>query len=69
MGHRVDHPPWVALPTFTWPHCGQQTEHPQALAFDKLMMSRASCRYCGKVFLIVDDVPMTQAEYQKRNSL
>jgi len=58
---------WVALPTFTCPHCRKQTEHPQALAFDKLMMSRASCRHCGKEFLIVDDVPMTPAEYQKRS--
>jgi hypothetical protein len=50
---------WAALPSFTCPHCGKDTEHPPALLFDTLMMSRATCRYCNQDFLIVDDYQST----------
>jgi hypothetical protein len=58
---------WAALPTFTCPHCNKDTEHPPALLFDTLMMSRATCRRCNQEFLIVDDEPMTEEQYQMRN--
>ena len=43
---------WAALPTFTCPHCGKETERPRAVFFDKVLMSRATCRQCHQEFLI-----------------
>jgi hypothetical protein len=42
------------------PFCGQDTPHPRGGAiWDKLRSSRMTCQECGREFLIVDDVPMT----------
>jgi hypothetical protein len=54
---------WVVLPTYTCPHCSKPTEHPNALSFDRFLLSRSACRHCGREFLIVNDVPMTHSEY------
>jgi hypothetical protein len=50
------------------PHChepiGTSTVHLAELAF----LLRARCEKCGKGFLIVDRVPMTEEQYSSRLS-
>jgi uncharacterized protein (DUF983 family) len=49
--------------TYTCPHCGQQTGIGTAALFDTVFMSRKTCEQCGLQLLIVNDIPMTQQEY------
>jgi ribosomal protein L37AE/L43A len=42
------------------PYCGQNTPHPRGAIWDKLLSSRMTCQECGREFLIVDDIPMTE---------
>ena len=51
------------------PHCGEQTGVGTAALFDSILMSRKECEKCGREFLIVNDVPMTEDQYDRmRNS-
>jgi transcription elongation factor Elf1 len=49
---------------FKCPHC--KTEIAGKSSMDQVFMARKTCGVCGKEFLIVDDVPMTDAEYEAR---
>lgn len=37
-----------------------------AAAFDHIFISRKQCEKCGREFLIVNDVPMTEEQYRCR---
>jgi len=49
------------------PYCQQETGIGTAALFDHVFMSRKKCERCGKEFLIVDGVPMTQEQYARRS--
>ena len=51
---------------FICPHCGKATHGPKAALFDDVMMAREECEHCGREFLIVANVPMTQEQYEKK---
>jgi len=36
-------------------------------AFDQILMSRKNCENCGREFLIVDGVPMTEDQFHRRD--
>ena len=38
----------------------------RAALFDTVFMSRKICDQCGRGFLLVNDVPMTQEQYDRR---
>jgi hypothetical protein len=46
------------------PHCQQETGVGTAALFDTVLMSRKTCEQCGKVFLIVDNLPMKPEDYR-----
>lgn len=46
------------------PHCGEQTKIGVTLLFDPTLMARKRCDHCGLEFLIADDVPMTEEQYE-----
>jgi len=48
------------------PYCNQETGIGTAALFDTVLMSRKTCDKCGREFLIVNDVPMTQEQYDRR---
>ena len=52
--------------TCNCPHCGEQTGVGTAALFDSILMSRKQCEKCGREFLIVNDVPMTQEQYDPK---
>jgi hypothetical protein len=35
-----------------------------AALFERVFMSRKKCENCGREFLIVNDIPMTEEQYQ-----
>lgn len=49
------------------PHCGEITGIGGASLFETISMSRKKCEQCGEEFLIVNDVPMTEEEYEKKS--
>jgi uncharacterized protein YbaR (Trm112 family) len=49
------------------PHCKQETGIGTAALFDHVFMSRKRCEKCGKDFLIVDGIPMTEEQYARRS--
>ena len=49
----------------TCPYCNQNTGIGTAAIFDTILMSRKRCERCGREFLIVNDVPMTQEQYDQ----
>jgi hypothetical protein len=57
-------------PMFTCicPYCKQETGVGSAALFDTVLMSRKTCDKCGREFLIVNDVPMTEEPYSAQNS-
>jgi transposase-like protein len=48
------------------PYCKQETGIGTAALFDTVLMSRKTCEKCGREFLIVNDMPMTQEQYDRR---
>ena len=48
------------------PHRKQDTGVGTAALFEHVFMSRKKCEKCGKEFLIVNGVPMTQEQYAPR---
>ena len=49
------------------PRCKQETGIGTAALFDHVFMSRKRCEKCGKDFLIVDGIPMTEEQYARRS--
>jgi transposase-like protein len=49
------------------PHCKQETGIGTAALFDHVFMSRKKCKRCGRDFLIVDGIPMTEEQYARRS--
>ncbi|HTC46444.1 MAG TPA: hypothetical protein VK722_03950 [Candidatus Aquilonibacter sp.] len=47
----------------TCPHRGEETSIGSAASFETILMTRRMCVKCGKQFLIVSNVPMTEAQY------
>jgi transposase-like protein len=50
------------------PHCHQETGIGTAAALDQIFMSRKACEKCGKEFLIVDGVPMSEDQYRRKGA-
>jgi hypothetical protein len=48
------------------PYCKKETSIGTAALFDTVFMSRKICDQCDREFLIVNDVPMTQEQYDRR---
>jgi transposase-like protein len=46
------------------PYCKLQTNIPGG--FDEIDVGRFTCELCRSEFLIIDNVPMTQEQYQSR---
>jgi hypothetical protein len=46
------------------PHCGEQTKIGVTPLFDTILMARKRCDHCGLEFLIVNDEPMTEEQYE-----
>jgi hypothetical protein len=53
--------------TVKCPSCGEQTHIGIAGVFEQVHIARTECEHCRIEFLIVDDVPMTREQYEKRN--
>ena len=49
------------------PYCKQETGVRTAALFDTVLMSRKTCDKCGREFLIVNDVPMTEEQYEQES--
>ena len=49
--------------TMKCPYCGEETSIGTAAMFDTVFMSRKQCEGCKREFLIVNDIPMTEAQY------
>jgi transcriptional regulator NrdR family protein len=45
------------------PHCGQEIGISTAALADHAFLLRTQCEECGKEFLIVEGVPMTEEQY------
>lgn len=45
------------------PHCKAQTAIP--CGFDTIDVGRFTCEHCLTEFLIIDNVPMTEEQYQQ----
>jgi hypothetical protein len=54
--------------TVVCPHCHQETGIGTAAAFGHIFMSRKRCEKCGREFLIVIDIPMTEEQYRRLGS-
>jgi hypothetical protein len=48
------------------PHCGERTKIGVTPLFDTVLMARKSCDHCGLEFLIVNDEPMTEEQYERK---
>jgi len=48
------------------PYCKKETSIGTAALFDTVFMSRKICDQCGREFMIVNDVGMTQEQYDCR---
>ena len=49
------------------PYCKLETGIGTAALFDTVFISRKTCEKCGREFLIVTDVPMTEEQYKKES--
>ena len=49
------------------PYCGQKIGTRIAALADDAFLLRTQCEKCGKEFLIVDGVPMTDERYSSHN--
>jgi len=49
------------------PYCKQETGLGTAALFDSVLMSRKTCENCGREFLIVNDVSMTEEQYRQES--
>jgi len=56
-----------ASKTMTCPSCHNETGIGTAALFDHVFMSRKKCKRCGRDFLIVDGIPMTEEQYARRS--
>jgi len=45
------------------------TQDPKAALFESISMGRLTCRHCRRDFLVVDDTPITEEQYQQKNFL
>ena len=50
------------------PYCKQETGVRTAALFDTVLMSRKTCDKCGREFLIVNNVPMTEERWAAARS-
>jgi len=57
------------LKNYICPYCKLATGIGTAAMFDTVLMSRKTCDKCGRQFLIVNDVPMTEEQYKKASWL
>jgi hypothetical protein len=48
------------------PHCGERTKIGVTPLFDTVLLARKSCDHCGLEFLIVNDEPMTEEQYESK---
>ena len=48
------------------PHCGQEIGISTTVLADYAFLLRTRCEKCGKEFLIVEGVPMTEEQYSSR---
>ena len=46
------------------PHCKLETGIGTAALFNTVLMSRKTCDKCGRQFVIINDVPMTEEQYR-----
>jgi len=60
---------WHSVLVIICPHCGQEADDPKAALFDSISMGRLTCQHCGREFLVVDDVPMTEEQYRRGNAV
>jgi hypothetical protein len=51
--------------TFECPYCSEPTQYPPADYVHSVLLAHATCQKCGGGFLIVNDKPMTEAEYER----
>jgi hypothetical protein len=51
------------------PHCQERTDVPRTVNFWMVHAASAACEDCGKQFIIVDNSPMTEAQYQAVSQL
>ena len=56
-------PPNLERALMKCPHCNQEIEISTADLADHAYILRALCKKCGKEFLIVEGVPMTEKQY------
>jgi len=57
----------VSMLTCICPYCKQETGLGTAALFDSVLMSRKTCENCGREFLIVNDVSMTEEQYRQES--
>jgi hypothetical protein len=50
---------------FTCPYCGRRTTVFGSSDIDSIAYGRAKCDHCAQEYMIVNDVPMTEKEYQE----
>jgi len=58
---------WVPIRTFVCPHC-RDTAHPNTLSPESISLARCQCHHCANEFFIVNDEPVTLADYVQMNS-
>lgn len=49
---------------FTCPYCKEKTEVPGAANFWMVDAANAACEHCGRDFVIVDNLAMTEEQYR-----
>jgi hypothetical protein len=49
---------------FAWPYCQERTDVPRAVNFWMVHAASVACEHCGKQFIIVDNTPMSEAQYR-----
>jgi transcription elongation factor Elf1 len=50
---------------FTCPYCGRRTTLFGASDIESIAYGRAKCDHCGQDYMIVNDIPMTEKEYDE----
>ena len=54
----------IQLPLMKCPHCNRKIA--DSVLADDVFLLRTRCERCGKEFLIIDRVPMTEEQYLSR---
>lgn len=50
---------------FTCPYCKEETNVAGCADFATIDIGRAICEHCGKEFIIIENFPMTEAQYRE----